>query len=206
MGAVWNGEHQQLASLLGTSAALGARLVWWPVYLYEPNHRLATDLTNTVIYQDVCAKGCYVNTVDANDVDVPYGDVLTFAEASGPAWLTVVPNGAIFGSPTGADVGASAFRARVTDSEGLSATASFTVQVEPSTPPRLWAEADRERGLFELWWPTSYVSFVLQWQNNAQGAGLTRSWSPVAGAASNHWLLPLDSQIGSAFFRLAKTP
>ncbi len=36
-----------------------------PVYMYEPNHRTASDLEKAVIYQDLCAKGTYVSAVDS---------------------------------------------------------------------------------------------------------------------------------------------
>ena len=35
-----------------------------PVYMYEPNHRNANDLMRTLPFQDLCAKGMYVNTVN----------------------------------------------------------------------------------------------------------------------------------------------
>lgn len=34
-----------------------------PIYMYEPNHRDASALSKTLIYQDICAKGMYVEAV-----------------------------------------------------------------------------------------------------------------------------------------------
>ncbi len=35
-----------------------------PIMMYEPKHRTASDLARTIPYQDICAKGIYVNLVD----------------------------------------------------------------------------------------------------------------------------------------------
>jgi hypothetical protein len=145
-------------------------------------------------------------TADASDADVPYGDVLTFTKANGPAWLTVATNGAFSGMPTTTNAGANLFAVKATDSEGLYATATLTIQVEPSTPPRLAVQTDTGHSILQVSWPTSYISYVLQGQTNPFGVGLTASWWPVAGAASNHLLVPVDPQSGSAFFRLVRTP
>ncbi len=142
---------------------------------------------------------------DASDADVPYGDVLTFRKTNGPDWLTVAANGTLSGTPLSTDVGANVFWVQATDSEGLSATATLTVQVEPATPPLLVVQTDTGRSLLEVSWPMSYFSYVLEGQTNPFGAGLSASWWPVADVVSNHLLVPVDPQSGSAFFRLVKT-
>jgi autotransporter-associated beta strand protein len=37
-----------------------------PLYMYEPNNRTASQLAQTVVYQDLCGKGMYVNMEDTN--------------------------------------------------------------------------------------------------------------------------------------------
>jgi hypothetical protein len=143
---------------------------------------------------------------DASDADVPYGDVLTFTKASGPAWLTIAANGALSGTPSATNAGGNVFVFQATDLEGLYATATLTVQVEPSTPPRLMVQTDTGHSMLEFSWPAIYTSYVLKGQTNPFGAGLTAGWWPVAAVVSNHLLLSVDPQSGSAFFRLVRTP
>lgn len=59
----------------------------------------------------------------------PDADTLTFAKVSGPAWLTITPQGAIAGTPTNADIGTNSFTVSVTDSGGLSASATLFISV-----------------------------------------------------------------------------
>ncbi len=69
----------------------------------------------------------YEFTAIATDPDA--GDVLTFSKVSGPAWLSVAPNGSITGSPTATNAGANGFVLRATDSGGLFTQSSFTITV-----------------------------------------------------------------------------
>ena len=69
----------------------------------------------------------YQFTATATDPDV--GDVVTFSKSSGPAWLSVAPNGSITGTPNAANAGANSFVLRATDSGGLFAQATFTITV-----------------------------------------------------------------------------
>jgi hypothetical protein len=56
-------------------------------------------------------------TLAADAVD-PEGDSIQFAKVSGPAWLQVAPNGALSGTPTGADIGAQTWVVRASDATG----------------------------------------------------------------------------------------
>lgn len=71
----------------------------------------------------------YSGTVATNATDPNPPDVLTFAGVSGPAWLTVAPNGALSGTPQSTDVGTNTFLVSVTDPAGLSNTATMTITV-----------------------------------------------------------------------------
>jgi hypothetical protein len=57
------------------------------------------------------------------------GSTLTFSKVSGPAWLTVSPNGRISGVPSGADAGTNRFIVRVTDSTLLADDATVNLVV-----------------------------------------------------------------------------
>lgn len=63
------------------------------------------------------------------DADLPWGDATTFTKLSGPAWLTVAPDGTLGGTPSTEDVGLNEFLIRVTDSGGLYDEAILVIDV-----------------------------------------------------------------------------
>ncbi|MDX9956225.1 MAG: putative Ig domain-containing protein, partial [Anaerolineae bacterium] len=76
-------------------------------------------------------------TVTAADADLVFGDTLTLTATTLPAWLTLTDHGdgasltlaTLSGTPTGADGGSHTVVLRVTDSEGLFDTQSFSITV-----------------------------------------------------------------------------
>jgi LmbE family N-acetylglucosaminyl deacetylase len=68
------------------------------------------------------------------DPDLPWGDVLRFAKLSGPAWLTVSPEGKLSGVPGVQDLGANVFVVQVTDSYGYQDTAQIQISVQELFP------------------------------------------------------------------------
>jgi hypothetical protein len=80
----------------------------------------------------------------------PQGDSLIFAKVSGPAWLEVKPRGIITGTPANTDIGTNIFVVSLTDSNGVSATATLIISVIPDPPPAFvvnpitegWANVD----------------------------------------------------------------
>lgn len=75
----------------------------------------------------------YEQTIKGSATDANAGSTLTYSKASGPAWLTVSPNGRISGVPNGSDVGTNSFVVRVTDPSGLADDAALTIVVGNST-------------------------------------------------------------------------
>ncbi|MFU8847710.1 MAG: DUF6288 domain-containing protein [Opitutales bacterium] len=69
---------------------------------------------------------------DVNDVD---GDVLTFTKVSGPAWLSIAPDGEMTGLPAVSDIGLNSFQVSVTDgtAPAVQATVEITVEEAPRT-------------------------------------------------------------------------
>jgi hypothetical protein len=61
--------------------------------------------------------------------------VLNFAKVSGPAWLEVSTNGGLSGTPANSDIGTNIFVVSLTDSNGVSASASLTIPVIADPPP-----------------------------------------------------------------------
>lgn len=64
-----------------------------------------------------------------NATDPDAGSVLTFSKVSGPAWLTVAPDGRISGLPAASDAGLNRFVVRVTDQTLLADDAVMNITV-----------------------------------------------------------------------------
>ncbi len=78
----------------------------------------------------------YSGTVasSATDPDLIHGDSLTYTKTSGPSWLAIAPDGSLSGTPPPADTGTNLFTLRATDSGGLHAETTLTIQVNPGNP------------------------------------------------------------------------
>ncbi len=68
-------------------------------------------------------------TLTADAADPNSDDVLTFTKISGPAWLTVAPDGTLSGTPSIASAGPNTFTVRVADDAGLFTDAMLTIVV-----------------------------------------------------------------------------
>jgi hypothetical protein len=79
----------------------------------------------------------YSGTIATNafDPDIVAGDTLTFYKVTGPLWLNVATNGALFGVPSTADEGTGIYLVLVVDSGGLSGVGTMTITVNPDQPP-----------------------------------------------------------------------
>src|SRR6266568_4684842 len=71
----------------------------------------------------------------ADQAIAPPGDPLLFAKVSGPAWLNLASDGALSGTPVSSDVGTNVFVVSLTDSNGVSASATMRMAVKPNSPP-----------------------------------------------------------------------
>ncbi|MDB6064190.1 MAG: Sedolisin [Pedosphaera sp.] len=70
----------------------------------------------------------YSGNIATNATDLN-GGVLTFAKVSGPAWLTVASTGVLSGTPANTDANTNTFVVSVTDTGGLSNTATLFIYV-----------------------------------------------------------------------------
>ena len=82
---------------------------------------------------DANAGQVYTATISTNANDLN-GGTLTYAEVSGPSWLTVAANGTVSGEPLSANVGSNTFVVSVTDPGGLSSTGNLNINVLPAPP------------------------------------------------------------------------
>jgi hypothetical protein len=76
----------------------------------------------------------YSATMAARAV-APAGDGLQFAKVAGPGWLNVATNGILSGTPANANIGTNNFVVSLTDTNGVSATASMSIVVIADPPP-----------------------------------------------------------------------
>jgi uncharacterized repeat protein (TIGR03803 family) len=74
----------------------------------------------------------------------PPGDLLSFSKVSGPPWLVVASNGALSGTPGESDLGTNKFIVSLTDSNGVSASATMTILVGQDPAPSFIANPFRE--------------------------------------------------------------
>jgi hypothetical protein len=77
----------------------------------------------------------YASTI-ANDATDPDDDSLSFSKLAGPAWLAVAPDGALSGTPGGADIGLNTFTVQVADARGGIDRAVLQVTVVSGGKPR----------------------------------------------------------------------
>lgn len=59
---------------------------------------------------------------------------LRYTKAGGPAWLNILPDGTLFGTPSATDTGSREFAVMVTDPSGSSDMAVATLTIHPGTP------------------------------------------------------------------------
>src|SRR5262249_30827813 len=71
----------------------------------------------------------YSGSIGGMATDPNSGDTLSFAKVSGPSWLSVASNGSLSGTAANADAGTNNFSVKVTDSGGLSSTATMVIYV-----------------------------------------------------------------------------
>jgi hypothetical protein len=124
----------------------------------------------------------YTGSLAANASDPDFGDAMTFAKVSGPAWLAVAGNGALTGTPGNGNVGPNSFIVRVTDPSGLSDDAVLSITVDNANDAPVFA-ADPISGSNAT--EDAAYSGTLAGTASDIDAGDTPSYSKVSGPA---WL------------------
>lgn len=81
----------------------------------------------------------YSGSIAGSASDVDAGDTLEYAKTSGPAWLTIAPDGSLSGTPGDADGGSNQFGIRAIDAAGASADAILQIEVQPVDDPPTFA-------------------------------------------------------------------
>lgn len=72
----------------------------------------------------------YTGTLSGSATD-SIGETITYSKTSGPAWLSIAPDGTLSGTPTASDVGLNTFNIRATDGGGLFDDAALNITIVP---------------------------------------------------------------------------
>ncbi|HZR15882.1 MAG TPA: protease pro-enzyme activation domain-containing protein [Verrucomicrobiae bacterium] len=137
----------------------------------------------------------YSNSIVGQANDPNPGTTLTFAKVSGPVWLSVAADGTLSGVPGAGDIGTNTFSVAVTDSGGLSSTATMNLPV--MAPPRVNLQASYQSNSFVLTWDAAPASFQVQVCTNLSGNG----WQNI-GPPTTQSSISLPAIGPSAFYRL----
>ena len=162
-------------------------------YLAVTN-RAPTFLTNPFTIASANAGQLYSSTLAANASD-PNGDTITFAKASGPAWLSVASNGSLSGTPISSDVGTNAFVVRATDPGGLFSTATMNLVVVAAPP--IIVSAVLQGTNLQLNWVGGIAPYQVQFTTNLPST----DWQNLGAPVSANSLLVSPTN-GTAFYRL----
>jgi autotransporter-associated beta strand protein len=84
-------------------------------------------------------------TLAGKVTDVDAGDSITYSKFSGPAWLSVAPNGALSGTPPAGSTGLNNFVVRATD--GFSAIDDAELRINVLSLPLPWTKGDIGTGM-----------------------------------------------------------
>lgn len=152
-------------------------------------------LANPFTMPDVTAGQNYSGTIATNATDSNPADALTFAKVSGPAWLSVAPDGTLSGTPLSADAGTNVFTVGVTNSENLSDTATMNIFV--LAPPAIIPAFSFQAGELTLNWAGGIGPFQVQMATNLADP----DWQNV-GDTINTNRLTITPSNAAAFFRI----
>ncbi len=98
-----------------------------------------TWTVNPITGADASEDAAYIGSIAGSANDEDAGTALTFAKVSGPAWLIVSPTGALSGTPTNSNVGASSFIVSVSDGIVAPVNATLNISVININDAPTWA-------------------------------------------------------------------
>jgi hypothetical protein len=143
---------------------------------------------------DAMAGQIYSGTIATNASDPNPGDMLTFAKASGPAWLTVANDGTLSGMPLSSDVGTNSFVVSVTDPGGLFGTANMAVNVAPAPP--IVSTMSFQAGSITLNWSGGVGPYQVQTATNI----INPDWQTVGTIGGGSFSITPSND--AAFYRI----
>jgi len=136
----------------------------------------------------------YSGTIATNATDLN-GLAMSFGKVSGPAWLNVAADGTLSGTPLSPDVGTGIFSVSVTDSGGLTNTATLNIGV--TAAPSIVAAISPQDTNVLISWTGGIPSYTLQMNTDLT----TSNWVTAAAAiTSNSFLITPTND--AAYYRV----
>ena len=166
-----------------------------------------TWTSNPITGTNATEDSAYSATLAGGASDIDAGASLTFAKVSGPAWLSVAPNGALSGTPTNSNVGANSFTVSVSDGIATAVTATLNITVTNTNDAPTWT-SDPITGTNAT--EDSVYSATLTGSASDVDAGASLTFAKVSGPA---WLsvaangalsgTPTNSDVGANSFTVS---
>jgi len=149
-------------------------------------------LSNPFTQASGTATAPYSASLSTNAV-TPAGDVLTFAKVSGPAWLSVAPDGTLSGTPALGDIGGNMFVVSLADTNGWASAATMSISVVPLPSISLSTQGTN----IVLSWSGGQPAYSVQMATDLTGP----AWQTIAGPMTNTTLLVAPTN-RAAFYRV----
>jgi uncharacterized repeat protein (TIGR03803 family) len=149
-------------------------------------------LSNPLIQPPATATVPYSASLSSSTVSIT-GDVLTFAEVSGPAWLNVAANGALSGTPGFSDVGTNLFIVSLADTNGWFSTTTMSITVAPLPSISISTQGTN----IVLIWSGGQPPYSIQMATSLASP----AWQTIAGPMTNTTLLLTPSN-SPTFYRI----
>jgi len=158
-----------------------------------PTGPVAPVFSSAELSKPIAREGqAYATSIAADSSDAN-GDAISFSKSSGPAWLTVSPDGSLTGAPSSSDIGDNSFVVAASDGS-LSSTATLSIKVVDRFTPIVFAEDDFEQGLGN--WSNTITDDNKNWTRRA-GTTPSSGTGPNSGSNSNNYLY-LETSAGEA--------
>jgi predicted alpha-1,6-mannanase (GH76 family) len=157
-------------------------------------NRAPSFFSNPFSVPGITAGQSYSGTLATSASD-PNGDTMTFAKASGPAWLSVSGNGGLSGMPLSSDTRTNVFVVSATDSGGLSSTATMNLPV--AAAPAIVLSGVLQGTNLMLNWSGGITPYQVQQATNLISPVWENFGAPTSG---NSMSVPATN--GTAFYRV----
>lgn len=151
-------------------------------------------IVNPFAGTNVMAGQAYSGTVATNATDLN-GSAITYAKASGPAWLTVAANGTLSGTPLSANVGANSFVISATDPGGFYTDATMNITVTAAPP--VVSTLSFQDGTLQLNWSGGVSPYQVQMTTNLANP----DWQDVGGTTTGG-VLSITPSNAATFYRI----
>jgi Putative Ig domain len=137
----------------------------------------------------------YSGTIATNASDPNPSDALTFAKVSGPNWLAIAADGTLSGTPVSSDIGNNSFVVSVSDSGGLSDTATMNLGVSDGAP--IISTISLQAGNLLLSWSGGIPPYQVQAATNL----VNPDWENIGGPITSNSLF-LTATNDVMFYRI----